>query len=497
MQHLRYIAITLFIIFGALFHGFFYQLENALVLFMLSLVVLVVMWVDKKVEINIFQILLLLFSVDYWIAIFYAQDHELALEEALKVTSMGLIGFLAVELKFEYKLKLLKVCVWTGSGLVVLGVLFQLYRQNRLESTIEYANTLAILLLFTGILCILFYVKERKLYYLLNLILQFTGLLLSLSRSVWILWIGAVMLLFLTYRIIRTKELLLKFGIVHLSALVLAILIKWDGFFFLNRVQSIQTKASELQIRFVYWKDSLALIRDYWLFGTGGDGWSVLLPEYSSPIYYVKYVHNQYLQIFMDVGLTGLFIFVVYIVAFYRWSWKEISKNNESRFWTQGIAIALTFILLHAAFDFELSFPLILGVLSLTTMVSTKAPNVKALNKKPLFIAGLISVTALMIFSGWLTIGYSFKQKGEHYMNVQANLEQAVQYFSKAQMFLPWSSKVHYDVAKGYVLLGNKTNNNDYYKKAILEINQAIQLSPKQSLYQTLLKDLNQAQVKL
>jgi len=35
------------------------------------------------------EILLLLFSLDYWIAIFYAQDPELALEEALKVAVWG------------------------------------------------------------------------------------------------------------------------------------------------------------------------------------------------------------------------------------------------------------------------------------------------------------------------------------------------------------------------------------------------------------------------
>lgn len=492
VQYLRYLAIILFIIFGALFHGFFYELENVLMLFILSLVLLVVILVDKKVEINIFQILLLLFSLNYWIAIFYAQDHELALEEALKVTCMGQIGFLAAGIKFEYKLKLLKVCVWVGSGVVIIGVLFNLYRQNRLESTLEYANTLAIFLLFTGILCILFYLKERKFYYLLNLVLQISGLLLTLSRSVWILWIGGILLLFLTYKILRTREHLLKFGIVHLSGLLLAILIKWDIFFFLNRVQSIQTKASELQIRFVYWKDSLAMIRDHWLFGSGGGGWSVLLPEYSSPIYYVKYVHNQYLQIFMDTGLIGLLIFVIYIVVFYKESWKEISNNNENKFWAQGIAIALTYILLHASFDFEFSFPLMLGILSLTTIISTQATNIKIFGKKPLFIVGIATVSALMVFTGWLTIGFSLKQRGEHYVNTQSNLEDASQYFAKAEVFLPWSSKVHYDAAKGYVLLGNKTNNEDYYKKAILEINQAIQLSPKQSLYQTLLDDLNQ-----
>jgi O-antigen ligase len=490
VQILKLYTIILFIIFGALFHGFFYELEYVLMVCTLSIILFVTLLVEKKLQFHPFHILLFLFVISYWAAILYAQDHELALEEALKVTPIVLIALLAAGLNLEQKLKILKVCIWAGSGIVVIGVLFHLYRQNRLESTIEYANTMAILLLFAGILSILFYLKEKKPYHLLNLTLQIGGLLLTLSRSVWILWIGAIVLLLWTYKLLRSKKLLLKLGLAHLAALVLAIVVKWDVFFFLNRVHSIQAKASELQVRLVYWHDSMAMIRDHWLLGTGGGGWSVLLAEYSNPIYYVKYVHNQYLQIFMDVGLIGMAFFIALIVVFYIRTWGQIKTNGESKFWMQGAAIAVTFLLLHAGFDFDLSFPLLLGILSFTMNITPTEISIKPIAKNVLFLPSLISLIALILFTGWLTIGYSFKQNGEQAINAKTDLDKAQQQFTKAEWFMPWSSRVHYDAAKGFVLLGNQLNNASYYKEAIIEINKAIQLSPKQALYKSLQKDL-------
>ncbi|WJH37106.1 O-antigen ligase family protein [Paenibacillus sp. CC-CFT747] len=51
------------------------------------------------------------------------------------------------------------------------------------------------------------------------------------------------------------------------------------------------------------------MIRDYWLRGAGGGGWSVQYYQYASKDYYVKYVHNQYLQVALDIGVFGLIVF--------------------------------------------------------------------------------------------------------------------------------------------------------------------------------------------
>ncbi|WP_227013737.1 O-antigen ligase family protein [Paenibacillus psychroresistens] len=478
---------------GALRQGFFYELDAVLMLTVLASAILIMILLEKKLEVNLFQALLILFTIVYWAALFYAQDFELAMEEALKVTSMPLIGFVAARLTYNNKLKLLKLCIWVGSSLVVVGVLFNLYRQNRLESTIEYANTLAIFLLVTAILCILFYLHEQKVGLLFHLTLQISGLLLTLSRSVWILWIAAILLLLLSYKLLRTRKQLARFSFVQLAALGLAVLIKWDLFFFLNRVHSIQAKASELQIRFVYWRDSLAMIRDHFLLGTGGGGWSVLLPEYSDPVYFVKYVHNQYLQIFMDVGLVGLVIFISILFVFYRGIGLGIMQNEESRLWNKGFVIIVTFILLHAGFDFDLSFPLMLGVVVLVLSIGSENLFNLTIKNQAYYRLSLVSIFAFLLFSAWLTTGYSFMKKGEH--NIQSNIQIAAaqKQFTTAKWFLPWSSKAYYDAAKGYVLLGNQTNDSASYQKAKEEIEKAIQLSPKQSLYQALLLELQQA----
>lgn len=491
MQKLRWITIAFFIVFGALFHGLFYDLENVFVLFILSIAVFITLVVDKKIQFNLVHLLVLLFVADYWIAIFYAQDHELALGEALKMTNFFLISLLAMGLILEQKLKLLKVFMWTGSGLTIIGVLFSLFRQNRLESTIEYANALAIILLFTGILCILFYIKAKKPYHLFSLSVQLMGLLLTMSRSVWILWIGAILVLIIVFKALRNKETLLRIGTAHLGALFLAMLVKWDMLFFINRVQTIQTKASELQIRFVYWKDSLKVIRDHWLFGTGGGGWSILQSQYQSQSYFVKYVHNHYLQVTMDIGVVGLIIFLALIAVFYIQMGRAIrAKEREQNFWSLGIGIAVTFLLLHAGFDFDLNFPFLLGILCFGISFVINQ-TMRTFRKNFVIFAAILVILPVILFSGWLTMGYAHKQKGENLLLTPlGNIALAEEEFAKAGQFMPWSSMLHYDRAKGFVLLGNASHNNDYYKKAVEETNEAMRLSPKQTLYRTLLQEL-------
>lgn len=95
-----------------------------------------------------------------------------------------------------------------GGFVVLIGVAYQLERDNRLESSIGYANTLALLLVIAILGAAIHYARRFRVFDLLLIAINTMGLLLTFSRSMWVLW-GAMLpdsvpnLIKLGYRIIK------------------------------------------------------------------------------------------------------------------------------------------------------------------------------------------------------------------------------------------------------------------------------------------------------
>lgn len=52
------------------------------------------------------------------------------------------------------------------------------------------------------------------------------------------------------------------------------------------------------------------MIRDFGWGGMGGGGWSLLQHEYQSQEYFVRFIHNHYLQVLLDVGVIGFVLWM-------------------------------------------------------------------------------------------------------------------------------------------------------------------------------------------
>jgi hypothetical protein len=238
------------------------------------------------------------------------------------------------------------------------------------------------------------------------------------------------------------------------------------------------------------------MIRDYWWGGTGGGGWSLLLHLYRSKDYYVKYVHNHYLQLALDIGVFGLILFLAILVLFYLRVSKTINASDyDTAYWAKGIALLVTLLLLHAGFDFDLSFPLLLGLF--IGLIASLCGDLKPLWKISFpsmrFYSILsISLTMTILFS-WLTMGYAYKQAAIKLVHDE-KWTAAASHFSSAQRLLPWSHTILYESAKGNILLGNQTKDMNYYRLAQNQLEAALELVPEHTLYQGLLTDLNRIQ---
>lgn len=493
--------VCLFLWMGAGFQGYFYE-TGYLMMTVISIgVALIAGYVLKSVSFHpYYHGPILLLVALYWGSIAYAVDHEKALLEAIKVTSLVPIALLAATITPEQRTSLYKAWVWSGSIVSIIGIAFHMDRNGRLESTFEYANAMAIYLLAAILLAILLYLKQRHKFYFVLMALNAAGLLLTMSRSVWVLWAGALLLTLVVFREARCRTAVVLAGAAHAAGYLLAALVRTDALFLWQRVKSIQPETSEFRIRLVYWQDSLSVIRDYWLGGTGGGGWSIIQAAYRSQMYYVRYVHNHYIQLALDIGVIGLVVFLVALVAFYIAGFRHIRRFDVlagNAFWTKAAMLLAGCMLVHAGFDIDLEFPLLFGLLVVVLSVPfhrSKEPRARSAGNKPPLRTIFVSSTAIccMAFVMWVGVGYMVKEQAIQLVN-QKKWEQAQAGFEKGASLMPWSHTILYESAKAYVRQSNETGDQAWLVLANAQLNEAIRRVPKEDLYQSLRVDLDKA----
>lgn len=164
---------------------------------------------------------------------------------------------------------------------------------------------------------------------------------------------------------------------------------------------------TKLDNRFVTWDNALEIISDHPIFGTGlGDSKNEMFKAYKRngntfELQNKLNVHNQYLQIILESGFIGFFLFLFFVYSFYQGA-------KEKRIYVQTVLIIFGFsFLIESVLSRNLGvFPLTFWVfiLLLTDKIST-SPNYKdtkkleniVLNTSAVLILGL--VFAMLLFS--------------------------------------------------------------------------------------------------
>lgn len=485
-----YFVMMLFFLGGAIYTGYFVEHAFLTMNVLIYIGFIVVLMFKRSITVTWMHLPIGLFAACYWIACINAVDLEAAILEASRVSSLIPLSLMVTMLAREKLVKLLSIWPWIGSALVLIGIAFQMERQGRLESTLQYANALALILLVSILISVLVFAKTRSKLQLILLTVNAAGLLLTFSRSVWIFWLIAVVVTIFLIPQLRTKRSILSLAASHLVSLIIAMLIKQDILFFLNRVASIQTKTSEFQIRLVYWKDSIAMFFDYMWGGTGGGGWAVLQHMYQSQEYYVKFIHNHYVQVFLDIGLIGGLCWLAIIIIFIKNGlshWKTVEGTDEMNI--KGLFVIVIVMLLHAGFDFDLTFPLIFTLLiSLMLLIPQKMKEIQVSGVKLGVVISVAVISAL--FFAWMAVGYHWKEQAVR--AVRANdLDHAQEQLHRAEKVIPWSSAILYESAKIYVRMGNDSGDPRDYEQAERELLKARHMVPQQEVYKVLLKSIN------
>ena len=299
---------------------------------------------------------LCLFVVSSVIYCFYAVDWGTAVLGVIKFFPVLMFVIAACQMEREAREFCIQLIPDISSAMVICAMILfftpwreSFFTADRMGSFFQYPNTFALVLL----LSILILLERPRLYRkdLLEALLSITGLLLSGSRSVFLLFI--ICLIYTAITETKKRKWIAGFSVYMLTLIAVGgILLGYVQEF--ARFTTSFTQNSTLWGRLLYWQDALQILKDH-PFGLGYKGYYFIQGTYASGNYVTMYAHNELLQILLDFGfLGGVAIAGMLFFSLYR---RRLDSSLNKKL--------LTVCVVHSLFDFDLQFLVVVFIILL------------------------------------------------------------------------------------------------------------------------------------
>lgn len=221
---------------------------------------------------------------------------------------------------------------------------------GRLAGFFQYPNTFALLLLVAEL--VLFQKIKYRIYDYATYVILLVSILLTGSRTVFILTVLANGCMILAA---KNKKVRI-WGLIAVASVLLGIsiyVIAFGGGNTLGRLLKISLSESTFVGRILYYIDAFPVILKS-PFGLGYLGYYYVQQSVQTGLYSVRFIHNDFLQIMLDVGwIPCIMLFVAIIKTIF---------NRKTELYRKVI---LSVIVLHSCFDFNLQFISMIWVLLL------------------------------------------------------------------------------------------------------------------------------------
>lgn len=284
----------------------------------------------------------------------------------LKMLTVLFFGCCTMQLSEEQRDRMLGMIPAVGCTMTVFGIFSYgikpayhfFFMADRLGGFFQYANVFALFCL-TGLVLL-----SDKLYVQAALLL--TGILLSGSRTVFCLAVVSGILI-----VIHNKRFSLPFLLI--AVIVFTIVLIYVGVTGnvqnVGRFLTVSVHSSTFLGRILYVKDGIRLCMKH-PFGLGYLGYYFVETSIQTGVYSVRYIHNGYLQMALDIGIIPAVLFL-YVIASSVFSKRKPCADicvpyirNKERNGHKRLVTAV--IALHCLVDFDLEFTSIWFVLLLT-----------------------------------------------------------------------------------------------------------------------------------
>ena len=350
----------------------------------------------KKIRIylNLSNISLLVISLGYLFSIFYAIDTGMAFLGFLKFTIPLTFAIILMQYKEKHIRKIFNVIPFAGILMIILSFIFKyipilpdcFYLPNgRMAGFFQYSNSFALFLLI-GII-VLVNSKLKKINVILGTAFLLVGIFATGSRLIFLLTILNFIIFIIKKKSLR-KYLI---GLICIAILLtLVYTISTNNFNTFGRYLTTSLNSNTLLERLLYYKDATIMLLKF-PFGLGYMGYSYIQTSIQTGMYSTLYVHNEFLQISLDIGIIPMIIFVVAIAT---------NLITKARFTTQK-QILLT-IVIHMLFDFDLQFLSIFLILIMVLNICSGKRYIVKANKK-ITIISIVLIGSVYLYFGVCT----------------------------------------------------------------------------------------------
>lgn len=396
---------------------------------------------------SIFYIPIFSFIVWSFISLFWVEEGYSAIITLTQYTSYGLIFFLVINAFPDFKSSelILKLLVISMTLVSIIGLLQYYFYEDRLiqtffsittsmGSTFGNKNMASHFVVMTLPLSFIYLViSSNKKNIVLYSITTFIGLWFIMFASARQAYVAIALELFilivffaLDFFKYRKKSFLSSITLnrTKLSALVVVILSLYlvsnltnQGWDFDNstkikRAQTINFEGGST--RLPAWLNTIEMIKDHPILGVGVGQWSQAYPKYydrvSKDVIFnertkLNRLHNDYLEIFSNVGLIGFLIllWLLFIIITKVWG-ILINQMHNYRMQTLGIALGLAGFSVVAFFSFPVRVylpaflvMLYISLISLISDTDLKDKLVVKINKRG-FLISLLTLSAIIIY---------------------------------------------------------------------------------------------------
>ena len=358
---------------------------------------------------------------------------------------------------------------------------------NSLTSTIGQKNWISNYLAMIFPVLFSYFLLEktrRKIIYFFLLSILYVNLMICQSRGIWISI--SLTLIFAIYIIIKFKFYEIfnrnKKWLFLLLVTFLIITIVYSTENPLNKsaimvhqraMSTFDEQDPSINTRLLIWKNTFDMIKDKPVLGSGIGTFKMNYLNYQSEFLrknpgYIKYsgkageAHNEYLQMWAELGIIGLGLFIFIFYFFYKtiFNFYKSSKNIKDKTVMLGLVMGITCFLIHCLFTFPLHVPALgitfFAIMGLTVVYMRETnlyeiglenclKEIKLTNKKIkialtiLIFIFLIGAVDLLVLKPYVAEMHYFN--GMRY-NVDDNYTKALPYFENAVSLDPYNGRI-------------------------------------------------------
>lgn len=329
--------------------GLFYELTSAVVSAVLF-VWLVLLAKRQKLGFrrNAASVTAIAVYIGYCVSILWSVDKGLSVWGVAKYLPVPLMALCLLQTDSDERSTVLNDLPWIGAVTVLVSFALQFIpslhglftSSDRLAGFFQYPNTFACFMLL-GLEILILSEEKINVWRVLCAIVLVFGLIQSGSRTVFVLAIP-VLLVSLFIRL-RKKPKVLVIGAVSVAAVFIVMILALGGSYSVSHLLALSTSESTLLGRLLYWKDALPVIGSH-PFGLGYLGYYMSHGSFQTGLYSVRWVHNELLQMLLDIGWIPAVIAIVAVVK------AVLAKQPTVR------KVVLLTLLAHCMMDFDLEY---------------------------------------------------------------------------------------------------------------------------------------------